>query len=142
MRWMTRSIRGALAVVALCTAVAHAADKQDAPYISKMSYVTYDIETDGRSVQDVYFQFAGMTRDAAEALTARMRAIGWAIPKPGEERVEAAAGKNEVRYNPDAVADRAAAELLAADLTAAGQPAEAKPVSIIYPDRLEIWVSI
>jgi DNA/RNA endonuclease G (NUC1) len=94
------------------------------------------------SAQTVYFQFAGMTREAAEALSARMRAVGWAIPKPGEERTPLAAGKNEVRYNPDNAPDRVAAELLAADLTAAGQKAEAKPISGIGVNTLEIWVSI
>lgn len=92
--------------------------------------------------QIVYFQFAGMTRGDAEKLTARMRVLGWAIPKPGEERIAEAAGLNEVRYNPAISADRAAAELLAADLTAAGQAAVAKPVAVIKPNSLEIWVSI
>ena len=94
------------------------------------------------SPQLVYFQFAGMTRGDAEKLTARMRALGWGIPKPGEERIAEATGLNEVRYNPGSSTDRAAAELLAADLTAAGQAAVAKPVAVINPNTLEIWVSI
>lgn len=92
--------------------------------------------------QTVYVQFAGMTREAAQALSAKMRALGWGIPTPGEERVAAAAGKNEVRYNPDVDADRRAAELLAADLTAAGQPVTARAVPIIGANTLEIWISI
>ncbi|ESZ44834.1 DNA/RNA non-specific endonuclease [Mesorhizobium sp. RSR565B] len=94
------------------------------------------------STQTVYVQFAGMAREDAEALSAKMRALGWGIPKPGEERVAAAAGKNEVRYNPDVDADRRAAELLAADLTAAGQKVTAQAVPVIGANTLEIWISI
>lgn len=95
-----------------------------------------------QSPQTVYVQFAGMTREDAQALSAKMRALGWGIPKPGEERVAAAAGKNEVRYNPDVDADRRAAELLAADLTAAGQKVTAQAVPVIGANTLEIWISI
>lgn len=94
------------------------------------------------SKQTVYVQFAGMTREDAQALSAKMRALGWGIPNPGEERVEVAAGKNEVRYNPYNDADRRAAELLAADLTAAGQPVTARAVPVIGANTLEIWISI
>lgn len=94
------------------------------------------------SKQTVYVQFAGMTRQGAQALSAKMRALGWGIPNPGEERVEAAAGKNEVRYNPYDDADRSAAELLAADLTAAGKAVTARAVPIIGANTLEIWISI
>ncbi|MBM2711713.1 DNA/RNA non-specific endonuclease [Mesorhizobium caraganae] len=92
--------------------------------------------------QTAYVQFAGMTREDAQALSAKMRALGWGIPTPGEERVAAAAGKNEVRYKPDNDADRSAAELLAADLTAAGQPVTARAVPVIGANTLEIWISI
>ena len=68
MKWMLRSIRGALAVVALCAAAAHAADKQDAPYISKLSYVTYDVDKDGRSVQDVTARTQVLQQNALEVL--------------------------------------------------------------------------
>ncbi|MES0005484.1 DNA/RNA non-specific endonuclease [Mesorhizobium sp. M0062] len=95
-----------------------------------------------RSPQTVYVQFAGMTREDAQALSAKMRALGWNIPSPGEERVAAAAGKNEVRYNPDSDADHRAAELLAADLTAAGQAVTIKAVPVIGANTLEIWISI
>ncbi|MER9722580.1 MULTISPECIES: DNA/RNA non-specific endonuclease [unclassified Mesorhizobium] len=94
------------------------------------------------STQTVYVQFAGMTREDAQALSAKMRALGWGIPNPGEERVEAAAGKNEVRYNPYNDADRRAAELLAADLTAAGQTVTARAVPVIGAHTLEIWISM
>ncbi|WP_192254067.1 DNA/RNA non-specific endonuclease [Mesorhizobium caraganae] len=94
------------------------------------------------SKQTVYVQFAGMTREDTQALSAKMRALGWGIPNPGEERVEAAAGKNEVRYNPYDDADRSAAELLAADLTAAGQAVTARAVPAIKAETLEIWISI
>ena len=90
--------------------------------------------------QKVYLQFAGMVREEAQALTAKLRILGWDIPHAGEERIETAAGKNEVRFNPAVEADRRAAELLAADLTAAGQPAVGA-VSVIGPNTLEIWVS-
>nr|WP_298101441.1 DNA/RNA non-specific endonuclease [uncultured Shinella sp.] len=93
------------------------------------------------STQKVYLQFAGMPRPVAQTLSARMRAVGWLIPSPGEERTALAAGKNEVRYNPDSTEDRAAAEMLAADLTAAGQAVEAKPISAIGKNTLEIWIS-
>jgi DNA/RNA endonuclease G (NUC1) len=93
------------------------------------------------SPQKVYLQFAGMPRIRAQTISARMRAVGWLIPLPGEERTALAAGKNEVRYSPDSISDRAAAEMLAADLTAAGQAVEAKPISAIGKDTLEIWIS-
>ncbi len=96
-----------------------------------------------QSPQTVYVQFAGMAREDAQALSAKMRALGWGIPNPGEERLAAAAGKNEVRYNPYGDADRAAAELLAADLTiAAGRLVTARAVPIIKASTLEIWTSI
>ncbi|ESW85378.1 hypothetical protein X773_08105 [Mesorhizobium sp. LSJC285A00] len=96
-----------------------------------------------QSPQTVYVQFAGMAREDAGALSAKMRALGWGIPNPGEERVAAAAGKNEVRYNPYNDADRGAAELLAADLTvAAGRLVTARAVPIIKANTLEIWTSI
>jgi hypothetical protein len=87
----------------------------------------------------VYFQFAGMTREDAVALSARMQALGWKIP--GEERTGAAAGQNEVRYG--AKADQDAAELLAADLKASGvtRMTGAKSNPKIKPGTLEIWVS-
>ena len=95
-----------------------------------------------KNPQTVYVQFAGMTREDAQALSAKMRALGWGIPTPGEEGVGAAAGKNEVRYNPNVDADRRAAELLAADLTAAGQAVTARAVPTIGANTLEIWISI
>ncbi|OWK18356.1 hypothetical protein AJ88_04170 [Mesorhizobium amorphae CCBAU 01583] len=93
------------------------------------------------STQTVYVQFAGMAREDAEALSSKMRALGWGIPKPGEERTSAAAGMNEVRYNPDSNTDRRAAELLAADLTAAGRPVTARAARVSV-NTLEIWVSV
>ncbi|MEW9612725.1 DNA/RNA non-specific endonuclease [Shinella sp. S4-D37] len=95
----------------------------------------------GPPKQRVYFQFAGMTRGSAVALGQAMQALGWDVP--GEERTRAAANLNEVRYNPGSAADRAAAELLAADLVAAGQAdVAARPESLVVPGQLEIWVSI
>lgn len=68
MKWMLRTIRGALAVVALCAAAAHAADRQDAPYVSKLSHVTYDVDKDGRSVQDVTARTQVLQQKAIEVL--------------------------------------------------------------------------
>lgn len=94
--------------------------------------------------QTVHFQFAGMTRGSAEALSAQLRKLGWAIPLPGEERTEAAIGRNEVRYNPASETDRTAAELLAADIVAAGHRASVQPVAneLVKQGTIEIWVSI
>jgi hypothetical protein len=44
----------------------------------------------------VYFQFAGGSRDQAQAISRALQQIGYKVP--GEERTPAAAGKREVRY--------------------------------------------
>ncbi len=93
------------------------------------------------SSQTVYVQFAVMPRPQAQRLSAKLRALGWNIPMPGEERIAAAEGLNEVRYSAKRDADRRAAELLAADLAAAGHPVSVRPLSIIVPNVLEIWIS-
>jgi DNA/RNA endonuclease G (NUC1) len=95
-----------------------------------------------QSTQTVFLRYAGMARADAQALSVKMRSLGWGIPSPGEERVAAAAGKSEVRYNPNIDADRRAAELLAVDLTAAaGRPVNTRAVPIIGAKTLEIWIS-
>ena len=90
--------------------------------------------------QTVYLQFAGMKLEDAQAFSARLKALGWAVA--GEERTGDAAKLNEIRYNPTDGTDMDAAVKLAADLTAAGQPVTARPVAIIVPGILEIWISI
>lgn len=91
---------------------------------------------------NVYFQFAFMTRDDANALAGGLRALGWRIPGL-EDLTRSEFRVNEVRHaRGDAAAAAAAAEL-AADLRAAGrtqvQPA---PNDVIKPGGpLEIWVS-
>lgn len=89
----------------------------------------------------VYFQFAGMARQDAEALSQALQAFGWQIP--GEERQARAAGTNEIRYNPQRPEDRDAALRLAEDLAVVGHPvkAGAVPNSAILPGVLEIWIS-
>ncbi|MES0863271.1 hypothetical protein ABLN87_13025 [Ruegeria sp. SCPT10] len=44
----------------------------------------------------VYFQFAGSTRELAEAISERLKAESYILP--GEERTSIAAGKHEVRF--------------------------------------------
>ncbi len=60
----------------------------------------------------VYVQFATATRDAIERFSEALREFGHTIP--GEERLDSALGKNEVRYFYDE--DRPAAERLAANV--------------------------
>lgn len=87
----------------------------------------------------VYFQFAGMTRGDAVAISNDLKALGWKIP--GEQRTGAAARQNEVRYG--APADAQAAALLAADLRAQGQRRVTRAVQNrdIKPGTIEIWIS-
>lgn len=89
----------------------------------------------------VYLQFAGITRESAQATSKSLQVLKWKIP--GEERTPAAAKQNEVRYG--TAEDQAAAELLAADLRAAGLqsvrsgPDKRNPA--IKPGFLEIFIS-
>lgn len=97
------------------------------------------LKVEERQPQTVYLQFAEMTRDRAGNLRASLDRLGWKMP--GEERVEAATGKREVRYNPSRPADRIAAEALAADISALGwTDAKAVPLGIIREGILEIWI--
>lgn len=61
-------IRSALAMLALCTGSAQAAAKEELPYVSKFEHVTYDLEKDGRSVQDVTSRFQVLLPSALESL--------------------------------------------------------------------------
>lgn len=89
----------------------------------------------------VLLQFAGMTRESAQAISKSLQALNWKIT--GEERTPTAAKRNEVRYG--AAADQAAAELLAADLRAAGllsvRSGPDKPNFAIKHGFLEIFIS-
>ncbi len=88
----------------------------------------------------VHFQFAGFTRNKAEAISQDLQALGWSIP--GEERLREAAGKSEVRYAPNDDGDRGRAELLAADIRALDWvQVTAVPNSYVRPGTLEIWIS-
>lgn len=66
----------------------------------------------------VYFQFAGASEGAkklSQALSAELKQKGYTVP--GEERLDAARGLNEVRYF--YAADEAGAKILASDVTEA-----------------------
>lgn len=93
---------------------------------------------DKKFPQKVFLQFTGMTSDQAAALNSQMRELGWAMQDIDEVKPFSV---NEVRYNPQSASDRAAAELLAADLTAAGEPATATANRETVAGRLEVWLS-
>jgi uncharacterized protein YoxC len=77
-----------------------------------------------RNKTTVFFQFAGGRREQAKALSAALKAEGYAVP--GEDREGGAAGRHEVRYFH--VEDDATAQRLADDTTRALR-------SLAYPDR-------
>lgn len=108
---------------------------QTRPHLAKLQAT---LGLDVRPPQVVYFQFSGLTRDRARQVRAALQSLNWNVP--GEERVEGATGANEVRYSPEVASDQKAAELLAADLDAAGLPGiQAVPNPRIKPGVLEIW---
>ena len=87
----------------------------------------------------VYFQYAGLAKPDAQAITADLKSLGWTVP--GEEMVPAAKARNGVYYtSPD---DLQEATLLAADLRAQGQR-QVNRVERIKGGKagtLEVWVS-
>lgn len=91
-----------------------------------------------KSAQNVYVEFAGVAQEDVQALSAKLRALGWAMS--GEEQVKSAAGKNQVLYRPDLDAAHDAAELLAADLAAAGQPVTVRASPLIGGRMLMIFI--
>jgi DNA/RNA endonuclease G (NUC1) len=95
--------------------------------------------TGDRPPVTVYFQFAGMTRSAAETVSGELQQLGWTIP--GEERTEAAVGVNEVRFNPISAEDGAAAQQLVTDLKNAGYITQLARNPRIEPGFLEVWIS-
>ena len=52
--------------------------------------------TQARNKTTVFFQFAGGSREHAEALSAALKKNGYIVP--GEDRESGAAGKHEIRY--------------------------------------------
>lgn len=108
--------------------------------------------SDPRASSTVYIQFAGGKRSDIQLVSDILREEGWRIP--GEERIETAAGKSEIRYYHDS--DKAAAEVLAVNLTDAMTDtgfATAKKIDIKRFDAtnfktppvegiLEVWLQI
>jgi len=68
MKWISRSIRATLAAIAVCAGLAHAADKDEAPYVSKMAYLSIEVDKDGRAAQDVTSRIQVLQQGAIEAL--------------------------------------------------------------------------
>ncbi len=96
----------------------------------------------------VFIQFAGFDRDAAKAIAMNLVSLGWPVQgaDQGGERYDHAAGLNEVRFFN--VADKARAEALAQELSAAmsGRAVKVLDVSdtsyaMDTPGHLEIWIS-
>lgn len=85
----------------------------------------------------VYIQFAGFSREAANAARDTLNGLGWRVP--GAERLAAASGLREIRYRSDT--DKDAADLLAADLRKSDLPeVKVRKVGIITRGTLELWV--
>ncbi|MGX9144515.1 DNA/RNA non-specific endonuclease [Mesorhizobium sp. 128a] len=91
-----------------------------------------------QSTQNVYVEFFGMAQEDVQALSAKLRALGWVMS--GEEQVKSAAGKNQVLYSPNVDVAHDAAELLAADLAAAGQPVTVRASPLIGGRMLMILI--
>ncbi len=90
----------------------------------------------------VYIQFAGsLTREQIVALNASLRRNGWNTQSRSGERIPRAAGLNEVRYAGDnaAAAQQLADAINVAQITAAR--VVAKPVPVVGPRNLEVWIS-
>jgi hypothetical protein len=87
----------------------------------------------------VDLHFAGYQREEVEAISAALKPQGWSVRS--EQRLEAAAGKNEVRYGDPA--DQAAAERLAAALASLPGRRASRTLRIaeIQKGSLEIWIS-
>ncbi|MDB5530335.1 MAG: hypothetical protein JWR51_3438 [Devosia sp.] len=85
----------------------------------------------------LFFQFAGMSRETAQAWSAELQKLGWSIPGE-EERPSEAAGVNEVRHNPE---DAITAGTLADDLVAMGRNVTRVQTTIIKPGTIEVWIS-
>ncbi len=90
--------------------------------------------------QTVQLHFADLTRDRAQGIADQLAALGWTVLPP--DRNADASGRNQVRYHPGDAADAAAAALLAADLTAAGQAgADTAEDASVASGVLALWIS-
>jgi hypothetical protein len=103
------------------------------------------------SLPTVYFQYATAQRAQAQAFSLKLQALGYKLP--GEERVDAAQGKREVRYF--YALDKEAAEKLAQDTTRtlqdlgypAAPPATTRSMLTVtdkknVPGVVELWVDL
>ncbi|MGI6245756.1 MAG: hypothetical protein ACOYJQ_08310 [Pseudochelatococcus sp.] len=89
--------------------------------------------------QTVYPHFVGITREQAINVGRLLRSVGWRVEQ--EERVRVGPDRSQVRYRQGEEGDRASAELLAADLRAAGQTdAQAAALPQITKGVLEVWL--
>lgn len=97
-----------------------------------------------RDTYTVYIQFTGLTRDQIKTLATDLHGSGWNVPSysAGGEEIATAKGRLEVRYgNPG---DQAAADLLAAEISATkvtAAPLTSKLLPIIHKGVLEVWIS-
>jgi hypothetical protein len=98
-----------------------------------------------RASYRVFIQFADYRRETIIDLARQLAAQGWNVQgaNEGGERKDAAKRLFEVRYRGDD--ERIAAEQLARELTASSLPggprtAVARPVRIIRPNTLEVWI--
>lgn len=66
MSWISHALRCAIATLVLSAAAAHAADAIEAPFVTKLSHVTYDVEKDGRYVVDVTTRIQVLQQSALE----------------------------------------------------------------------------
>lgn len=86
----------------------------------------------------VYTHFISVPRTDVEGLARALTRLGWRVPPI--EQVSVGRSVNEVRYGP--AADREIAELLAADIRAAGfEQVRARQLAGVRRGVLEIWIS-
>jgi hypothetical protein len=95
------------------------------------------------SSRAVFIHFAGsITRDSITELNSTLRGVGWNMQGRSGERIEAAAGLNELRYGQQG--DREAAALLAAAVSRTGiaaAPVVPRFMAVIGPKNMELWIS-
>jgi hypothetical protein len=97
-----------------------------------------------RSEYTVWIQFAGSLRREQMIDLGRQLAANWTVPgaNRGGERIEAAAGLNEIRFGPSS--DEAAARLLAVEVAQTSIVSgrrSIRRVPSIRPKSLELWIS-
>ncbi|MGP3697584.1 DNA/RNA non-specific endonuclease [Rhodobacter sp. NSM] len=90
-------------------------------------------------LRTVMISYASLRPDTAQDIGNRMKKLGWNVPSV--EWGADARGMNEVRYNPQEPGAEADAQLLAADLMAAGRTV-ARPVADARVDRHALHVLI